>query len=284
MMQDGLGVRGVEDAGALSRRAAVLFFTHVWDASIEARFMKLSLELGGRYDIWVGGLIRDGDGFQVPGPAPRLLAREHDLLALGPVKSCVCREKPVDLRLHQLLPLYFFRQCPGYGHYWTIEFDVRYTGNWRDFFAELEESPADLLATNVQARHENPEWYHWKFLCTGRRGLAESSYVKAFLPVMRVSKRGFEAIDLAYRRRWHGHYEALWPTAIADAGMIVEDIGGLSSFAPQARRNRHYTSTMSDVGIAPGTFCYRPLKDEAEVVAEPAMLWHPVKPEALATW
>jgi hypothetical protein len=280
MMRDGVGMPG---AGALSRQAAVLFFTHVWDASVQSRFMKLSLELGPRYHIWVGGLIREGDGFQPP-PVPRLLASEHDLLAMGPVTSCVCRPGPVDLRLHQLLPLYFFRRWPGYGHYWTIEFDVRYTGNWRDFFAELEESPADLLGTNVQARHENPEWYHWKFLCTGRRALAESSYVKAFLPVMRVSKRGFEVVDQAYRRGWHGHYEALWPTAIADAGMIVEDIGGLSSFAPPARRNRHYTSTMSDVGIAPGTFCYRPMKDEAEVVAEPAMLWHPVKPEALAKW
>ncbi len=283
-MQDGFGVPGVEDAGALSRRAAVLFFTHVWDAAIQSRFMKLSLELGARYDIWVGGLIRGGDGFEVPGRVRQVLARENDLLALGPVTSCVCRPGPLDVRLHQLLPLYFFRQRPGYGHYWTVEFDVRYTGNWRDFFAELEESPADLLGTNVQARHENPGWYHWPFLCTGRRALAESSYIKAFLPVMRVSKRGFEVVDRAYRRGWHGHYEALWPTAIADAGMTVEDIGGLSSFAPPARRNRHYTSTMSDEGIAPGTFCWRPMKAEAEVVEAPPMLWHPVKPEALAKW
>jgi len=265
-------------------RRAVLFFTHVWDEAIEARFLKLSRELGAGYDVWVGGLIRQGEAFEAPGPALQILAAERDLLALGAVTSCACRSEPVDLRLHQLLPLYLFRQWPGYAHYWTVEFDVHYTGNWRDFFAELEESPADLLGTNMQARQENPQWYHWPFLCTGRRALPETSYVKSFLPVMRVSRRGFEAVDLAYRRGWHGHYEALWPTAIADAGMIVEDIGGLSRFAPPARRGRHYTSTMEDANISPGTFCYRPVKAEAEVVEAPAMLWHPVKPAALAKW
>jgi hypothetical protein len=265
-------------------RRAVLFFTHVWDEAIEARFVKLRRELGVGYDVWVGGLMRDGEGFLLPGQALQLRAAEHELMALGPVTACACRPGPVDLRLHQLLPLYFFRQWPGYAHYWTIEFDVRYTGNWRDFFAELEESPADLLGTNVQARGENREWYHWQYLCTGLRALPEASYVKAFLPVMRVSRRGFEAVDAAYRRGWHGHYEALWPTAIAEAGMIVEDIGGLSSFAPPGRRGRHYTATMNDVGLSPGTFCYRPVKAEAEVVEAPPMLWHPVKPEALAKW
>ncbi len=267
-----------------NQRRAVLFFTHVWDAAIEARFLKLSGELGAGYDVWVGGLIREGDVFQAPRQVLHMRAAARDLLAMGPVTACVCRPEPVDLRLHQLLPLYFFRRWPGYARYWTIEFDVRYTGNWGDLFAELEESTADLLATNMQARHENVFWHHWPFLCTGRRALPEAHYVKAFLPVMRVSHRAFEVIDLAYRRGWHGHYEALWPTAVTDAGMSVEDIGGLSRFAPAGRRGRHYTSTMGDDGLSPGTFCYRPVKAEAEVVEEPAMLWHPVKPQALAKW
>ncbi len=279
--------RRAPDRRAPDRRApdrrAVLFFTHVWDDWIEARFLKLSRELGAGYDVWVTGFVPDGAGLAVTDVARTAFAGETELRASFAPAPCVC-QAAYELKFHHLVPLYFYRTHPEYSHYWTIEFDVRYTGNWADFFAELESSPADLLGTAVQARHENAEWYHWSYLCTGGRALADASYLKAFLPVMRVSKRGFAAIDHAYRRNWHGHYEALWPTAIADAGLLVEDIGGPGNFVPPGRRNRHYTATLNDVSGGPGTFCYRPVKPEAAVVAAPAMLWHPVKPEALVNW
>lgn len=265
---------------ALDRRA-VLFFTHVWNEWIEARFLKLSRELGPGYDVWVTGFIPDGAAFAVPAQARTAFAGEKELRAAFSPRPCVC-QAAYEIKFHHLVPLYFYRSHAGYSHIWIIEFDVHYTGNWADFFAELDASAADLLGTAVQARRELSAWYHWSYLCTGGRDLAEDSYVKAFLPVMRVSKRGFEAIEHAYRRNWHGHYEALWPTTIADAGLLVEDIGGPGSFAPPARRNRHYTTTLHDVNGGPGTFCYRPVKTEAEVEPAPAMLWHPVKPAALA--
>jgi hypothetical protein len=303
MMQEKLGVAGAGAAGwgrrlahvtrwgerferpsqATRTRRAVLFFTHVWDDWIESRFMKLRQELGAGYDVWVAGFIPDGAGFAVPAPARTEFAGENDLRAAFNPTPCIC-QAPFEIKFHHLVPLYFYRQNPEYSHYWTIEFDVRYTGNWADFFAELESSPADLLGTAVQARHEHTDWFHWPGLCTGGQALPESSYVKAFLPLMRISKRGFQAIDQAYSRNWHGHYEALWPTAIADAGLLVEDIGGPGSFAPPARRHRHYTATLNHPSGGPGSFCYRPVKTEAEVEQMAAMLWHPVKPEALVQW
>jgi hypothetical protein len=302
-MSERLGVAGVDDIGchgglvpftrwgerfekppqAAPIRRAVLFFTHVWDEWIEARFLKLSREMGAGYDVWVTGFIPEGAGVAVPGPARTAFAGEAELRAAFTPAPCVC-QAAYELKFHHLVPLHFYRRNPGYAHYWVIEFDVQYTGNWADFFAELESSPADLLGTAVQKRQEHTEWFHWSYLCTGGGDLDEAAYVKAFLPVMRVSKRGFEAIEHAYRRNWHGHYEALWPTAIVDAGLLVEDIGGPGAFAPPARRNRHYTATLNDVCGAPGTFCYRPVKTEAEVEQVPAMLWHPVKPEALVNW
>jgi hypothetical protein len=174
-----------------------------------------------------------------------------------------------------------FQALPDYRYYWIIEFDVRYTGDWAALMAELSESPADVLGTNVQSRAEHPNWTHWQSLDTAGAVLADDAQVKIFTPMTRLSNAAIKAVDAAYRAGWTGHCEVLWPTVAAAAGLLVEDIGGKGSFTPPSRYGRHYTSSAFDPYLAPGSFAYRPAMPESDIPPYPPSLWHPVKPAAI---
>jgi hypothetical protein len=269
------------------RPAAILYRTHFWTAALEAELLKLAEAVGDRYDIWVIGYAEAGVDFAVPPPARKILFNQRHLRALGLPASCPCHPAPIPPRNLDWALLQFYRMIPEYQHYWMIEYDVRYSGNWDHLLQELDDPAVDLLATVIQRRSEHPGWSHWYSLCTlPVDGLPQhhDRQVKAFAPMMRLTQRAFAAVDAAYRRGWHGHYEALWPTVIEAAGMRIEDIGGSGSFTPAARVGRHYTSTAGSSSLWPGSFIFRPAIPESEMKNAIPLLWHPVKPAETPPW
>jgi hypothetical protein len=253
------------------QETVVLFITHFWDRACAAQIARLRAELGGGYDICVTGFLADGIAPAVPEEIPAVFYREADFAGYREFSSLKARRP-------DLCGPRFFHDFPDYRHYWMIEYDVRYTGNWADLFAELDDPVVDLYGTIIQRKPENPAWYHWPGLTTGRDVIAPRGYVKVFTPLLRVSNRGFRAIIAAYARGWVGFYEALWGTALARAGLRIEDIGAFGTFTPRARRGRHYTCSALDPDLSPGSFAFRPAMLEHEVEPEPPLLWHPVKP------
>jgi len=197
---------------------------------------------------------------------------------------CNVRNKPIPPRNLDMALLHFFRMHPEYEYYWMIEFDVRYSGDWKTFFSAFDGNDSDLLGTAVQRREENPGWAHWSGVCTGQENVASTNFVKSFTPMIRLSNRGFEAINDAYSRGWYGHYEGLWSTVIAHAGFKIEEIGNEGSFTPVDRRGKFYTTTPSHNELWPGTFVFRPLRPESIVEEAADMLWHPVKTRDTPRW
>jgi hypothetical protein len=267
------------------RPAAIIYRTHFWMPALEAELLKLSLAVGDRYDIWVICYAEAGVDFTVPPPARKILFNQRHMRALGVPSRCACRPEPIPARNLDLALLHFYRMVPEYQHYWMIEYDVRYSGNWNRLLRELDDPAVDFLGTAVQRRRENPGWVHWRTLCAlDDLPQHHDQQVKAFAPMMRLTQRAFAAVDDAYRRGWHGHYEALWPTVIAAAGMRIEDIGGSGSFTPAARAGRHYTCTADHGHLWPGSFIFRPSIPEADINDSMPMLWHPVKPAETPPW
>ena len=43
-----------------------------------------------------------------------------------------------------LIALHFFRTHPNYERYWFVEYDVRFSGAWRDFFGAFDDNDADF--------------------------------------------------------------------------------------------------------------------------------------------
>jgi len=235
----------------------------------------LGRELGQRYDIRVAGYIPHGIPHPaVPGGVSAHFYSEQELAGVVPYTGWV-------ERWHQLILPRFFSDFPTYAHYWTIEYDVRYTGDWGTLLATLNDPGVAYYGTAMQRRASYPEWYHWRSLCTGADDVAAVHLVKSFTPLQRLSGAAISAIQTALRNGWTGHYEALWPTAVAHAGLRLEDIGGTGEFTPKARRGQHYTCTLHDRNLSPGSFVYRPTLQEHQIRPGPPRLWHPVKPAGM---
>lgn len=267
-----------------ARRNVLMYRTHFWNDVIQLQVRKLLQAISSQMDIYVVGYTKPGGEFAVPPSVQKVVFTEHHIRALRFPTYCNIRQAPIPPRHLDMSLLHFFRMHPEYDKYWMIEFDIRYSGDWRKFFAEFEDNDADLLGTAVQRREENQSWVHWPTLCTGPDRVEAKNFVKSFTPVMRISNRGFEALNDAYARGWYGHYEAMWPTVLANAGYKIEEIGNHGSFTPADRRGKHYTTTPSHGHLWPGTLVFRPIRQESVVEQEADMLWHPVKTEHTPRW
>ncbi|MEP6809217.1 MAG: hypothetical protein ABI992_03170 [Chthoniobacterales bacterium] len=262
-------------------RDVILYYSHVDTPAVRREVAALRAQLDGRYDIFVIGSCASPAALRGIEAVPVRAYTLAELQAL-PYPGKMARFRPDDyIGYVDLAPMRFYLEQPRYEHYWIIENDVRYCGEWGTLFEELRTSEADLLCTTVQRRAENPGWAHWHTLGTGEVQVPPERQLKGFIPFGRVSRRLFAACDARYRAGWCGHSEVLWPTIALEAGMRVEDIGGDGNFTPPAWRGRHYYNAAQDWSLFPGTFVYRPCFTEQEICGPsgrfPGWLWHPVK-------
>jgi hypothetical protein len=252
---------------------AVLLMTHFIDESIVAAYRRLAAESGKR-DVFV--LLNDSDnpnpGFRVPDDVRVFRFTVADLRRLGyPFKGRRIRDKDIEL-----FSFTFWKRHPDYARIWVVEYDVAFTESWGVLFDAFADSDAALLATSIHRHAVNPAWPNWPSVRTpdGRPDL--DRLVRAFMPLYRLSREGYAALDTAYRRGWEGFYEGIVPAILMEAGLTVEDIGGDGEFVRPGNRNRFYTSTPSSDQLSPGSFCFRPVHSEPG--PGPERLWHPVKP------
>ena len=172
----------------------------------------------------------------------------------------------------------YFRAHSDYASYWRVEYDVRFTGDWRFFLDACAKSGADLLGTTLLRHEASPPWYWWSSLGSPQGELDRAKMIRGFFPISRLSQRACALLDRKYKEGWYGHAECVMPTVLAYDGLSVEDIGGEGEFVPAGHENRFYVNTPSDSCLRPGTFVFRPTL--AKPGSRPNTLWHPVRDEA----
>lgn len=170
--------------------------------------------------------------------------------------------------------LHYFHAKNNYEFYWVVEYDVRFSGDWSTLFQYFSASEADLLATSLQEQEQVPQWARWDSLHLPD-GHASGNRVKGFFPIYRISNRALQRLDQVYRAGAAGHYEALMPSVLSQAGMVLEDMGGDGPFTLPQNINRFYQNTPACDSLEPGTFVFRPVFNEPG--DKPDTLWHPVK-------
>ncbi len=168
----------------------------------------------------------------------------------------------------------FFLENPQYAHYWLMEYDVRFTGHWKDFFAHFAGNRSDLLATTIFDYDFRPGWDNWKTL-RAPRSIPEQERVRALLSFCRLSNAALQTVHRAYRDGWSGHYEVTIPTILKTQGLAIEDFGGGGRYVAPGNHGRFYRNSPEIGGLAPGTFTVTPnaISDEYP----PNLLWHPIK-------
>jgi hypothetical protein len=123
---------------------------------------------------------------------------------------------------------------------WHIDDLVFFEGDWLEFARDLDSSRADLLATSIRSREQDPGWLGWKEFLDPSGGTPEAGTAAA-LPLLRYSRRAAEVVLEGFRAGWEGPPEAVIPSLIARAGLLIEDIGGDGTFCPPERRAKWYT-------------------------------------------
>ena len=172
----------------------------------------------------------------------------------------------------------FYLRNPRITNLWVVEYDVRFTGRWSDFFGLMAGSDADLLACHIRTPDQEPGWCWWGSLCEPVGSLPlEVRPLRAFLVIARFSARALDTVIASHRSGWRGHQEVIIPTLVSRAGLRIADINDV---ARDARGRAVYTSVNDPLGLLEelGTLRYRPIRSRPGIW--PGMLYHPVKPTA----
>lgn len=260
-------------------RTAVLWVTHVWSPEIQAEFENLRA-LQGRdgMDVW---LLLDAKT-----PGAQSVARGYARCQLFEWDALFRLPYPHVGALghigHAHFPLLaFYLSHPDYDRYWAIEYDVRYTGKWEDFFRLHREADHDFITCHLRRRREEPRWTWWDSLQHPTETVAPDACLRSLNVVYRLSGRALRFIDAAHRSGWRGHPEALLPTLLLRGGFSLLDLGGRGDFTPPGRRNRLYTSQGLRNGSLSlfGTVRFRPAR--ARPGRRTGKIYHPVKPMEL---
>src|SRR5579863_4171145 len=268
-------------AGPATKREAILYLSHFCSPAVLREVSRLRTEMDRRYDIFVAGYCRSRGALAGIDSVPALEYSADDLMSL-PYPAKISRFDPNSFFGNaDLLSMKFFVERPDYDYYWTIEYDVRFSGAWPALFDDLSSSSADLLCTTMQTWAEHPNWAHWDTLVSGGEEVPLERRVKGFMPFCRVSRALLAKCDARYRKGWGGHHEVAWPTIASLAGLSLEDIGGAGNFTPAERRGRYYHNTATEWSQFPGTFVYRPSFADHNLFGPEChftdTLWHPVK-------
>ena len=162
--------------------------------------------------------------------------------------------------------LKFYKENQGYDYYWLVEDDVRFSGDWKDFFNSFASSTSDFLSSVIETKAENPNWYWWTSLKAGNEVIAEEKLLKSFNPIYRLSRQALACIDAYLRIGWIGHHEVLLPTLLYNKGFLVEDFGDEGAFVCPENKAKFYNDT--SMRIAPvlpddrKNYLFHPVKEE----------------------
>jgi hypothetical protein len=133
----------------------------------------------------------------------------------------------------------FFEQLPGYQSFWRCEYDVYYSGDWKDFINNFIDTRADLLTTSLVDFYKSPHWSHfWRYKGT----LKVQELIRSHNALFRLTKSGADVLrEHIFNER--GHYEVILPTVINKlGGLPIEDIGGHGSYVFPDNKGKYYAN------------------------------------------
>ncbi len=215
-------------------RTAIVFMAHYLDSEVERRFRKLKQEAPDDCDVFLLGEA----GLAVPEDLSERTCL-FDFEAVRTMARSVIGDSLVPGNCH-LRSIDFARRFPGYRFTWFVEYDVVYRDDWGAFFKSFDEDQSDLLAANVVAAGDYPDWYWTSTFSPAEELVGPEDRTIALLAIHRISAKGLEEVARSVAAGWVGHFEMLVPTALVRAGLTVADIGGSGPFTPAHRFERHY--------------------------------------------
>lgn len=253
---------------------SMLFVSHRNTSALVREFLKIRSSAGEDAAFWAHDALA-GD----PAPAhPEIPVFEFDADTFSRTYHTFMGDSIVPGNAHYVV-LDFWRRNPTFDHYWFIEYDVRFSGNWSEFFDYFRNNPADFLSAHVCRHRPGCTWHWWGHLTHPSEYISLSERLRSFNPVFRISNRALSVIDSCHRDGWTGHHEVLLPTLLHANNCVIEDFGGRGEFVPPDRRDKFYHPNRlfhRKLDWATGTHRFIPPK--AFMGIRRNTIHHPVKP------
>ncbi len=159
--------------------------------------------------------------------------------------------------------LKFFLEHPQYDHYWCIEDDVVFNGNWIDFFNSVP-FQYDFVTSHIRSYKDQPKWFWWNTYKVPGEESPEYT-INSFNPTYRISASALSYIDQCLKKGYQGHHEVLLPSLLFKAGYQLADLGSVDNrITPHLSLCTLTSMRWRPVFLRPG--------DKKNI------LYHPVKP------
>jgi len=171
-------------------------------------------------------------------------------------------------------PVIRFSQHNNYDYYWNIEYDVRFAGDWKDFFSHFSKAKDDFITSHIRKYKQETYWYYWSTLSHPELKIDQKQYLRSFNPIYRISNRALQYIDQMHKQRWRGHHEALIATLLHQGRFSLRDFGGTGRFVHLGERNLFYIDSIN-AKLCDGSMRYRPEIESTQGYYN--KLVHPVK-------
>lgn len=180
---------------------------------------------------------------------------------------------------NHFVTLWFNRNNPGYRFYWTIEYDVVFTGEWSVFFENAYSLGGDFQSCHIRNYEEDPNWYWWNAMYLPEK-FAQSlqniyNRVRSFNPIYRISDKALKCVHNALKSGVWGHHEVVLPSILKINEFELVDFGGTGHYVKSGFEEKLYI-TQTQNGIC-GSMSHLPFKDESIALAIYNKLVHPIK-------
>ena len=170
----------------------------------------------------------------------------------------------------------FHRRKLDYEHYFVVEFDVEYTGDWGDMVTDVTSGMPDFASLHFFSPRQRPNWKWWRDYQPAPRdrawALDRDNLRRSFNPIYCISRRATDLIDAAHHDGWRGHNELLLATILTWRGCRITDLGNYCKGREQDPKR------WKPVGVL-STVRWRPPVTKRELLNRSSgrTLFHPVK-------
>ena len=263
-------------------RDCAIFLTHRWTPQIARHYARLQQEAADVVDVFLAfqpardsSAPAEADFVVRPAEAAERFAVRHAEFIAGKRRGTTGYTDLIWANL------FLSPELERYQRFWLVEYDVDYSGNWRDFFSAVSPYGEDLLVTRLRKLSHDPHWRQ-QYDYAQPSGLLADPLI-GFFPISRLSRALAERYpQIVANAEWRGHFEMVLPNAAASAGFSVGDIGGTGPMVAPDRRGLHYSAGYSEEDRS-GSFGFQPPRGtnycfgRQRLLWKPDRLYHPIK-------
>jgi len=255
---------------------AILFTTHFFNDFVLSQYRKLRDEVSSTADVVL--LIQIEEEISMP---TDVVYYEFSIESLKSLGFNMIENAIVPGSNHFPL-LQFFIKYPNYQYYWSIEYDVHFSGEWNMFLKNFENDTNDFISSHIQKYSETPDWCWWNSMKMISYVIPEVEYIKSFNPIYRISNLAVGEIKKFLTEGNSGHHEVVIPTVLNYSGFSLEDFSTAGTF--HSKHEQYYITSGSldtnDPSIG-STMRYRPVYENITELICKNKLYHPVKQQIM---